>query len=147
MVFRWIFIPWMQQELDAYKDCINNTRKCRDRNKVLPHGIPELVHTSPGDYGALDFKVMVQPAAVDHVREIYIKHAHPVFELVPPALGGFLEECYDALGRPPIDCKSAWGVYRALLSVIRQCAEIPAILESIDVNSIPDADVEVPLLD
>lgn len=38
-------------------DRINNTAKRRDRNKVLPHGIPELIYTSPADYGALDFKV------------------------------------------------------------------------------------------
>ncbi|KIK80385.1 hypothetical protein PAXRUDRAFT_158845, partial [Paxillus rubicundulus Ve08.2h10] len=81
--------------------------------QVLPHGILELVHTSPGDYGALDFKM-----PVDHVCKIYIKHTHPIFELVPPALGGFLEDCYNGLGHPPIDCKSAWGVYHALLSII-----------------------------
>ncbi|KIK75936.1 hypothetical protein PAXRUDRAFT_835521 [Paxillus rubicundulus Ve08.2h10] len=25
MVFRWVFIPWLQQELDAYRCCVNNT--------------------------------------------------------------------------------------------------------------------------
>ncbi|KAJ8584139.1 hypothetical protein M405DRAFT_915675 [Rhizopogon salebrosus TDB-379] len=34
MVFRWVFIPWLQQELDAYRDRINNTAKRRDRNKA-----------------------------------------------------------------------------------------------------------------
>lgn len=35
MVFRWVFIPWLQQELNAYRDRVNNTVKWRDRNKVI----------------------------------------------------------------------------------------------------------------
>ena len=34
MVFRWVFIPWLQRELDAYRDRVNNTAKRRDRNKA-----------------------------------------------------------------------------------------------------------------
>jgi hypothetical protein len=34
MVFRWVFIPWLQHELNAYRDRMNNTAKRRDRNKV-----------------------------------------------------------------------------------------------------------------
>jgi hypothetical protein len=57
MVFRWVFIPWLQRELDAYQDRVNNTRKRRDRNKILPHGVPNLVYQSPENFGALNFKV------------------------------------------------------------------------------------------
>ncbi|KAG1741220.1 hypothetical protein EDD22DRAFT_959081 [Suillus occidentalis] len=56
MVFHWVFIPWLQRELDAYQDRINNTAKRRDRNKVLPHGVPNLIYELPEDFGALDFK-------------------------------------------------------------------------------------------
>ncbi|KAG2127151.1 uncharacterized protein EDB93DRAFT_1109486, partial [Suillus bovinus] len=34
MVFHWIFIPWLQQELDAYQDCVHNTAKQHDCNKI-----------------------------------------------------------------------------------------------------------------
>lgn len=34
MIFHWVFIPWLQQELNAYQDRINNTAKCHDQNKV-----------------------------------------------------------------------------------------------------------------
>jgi hypothetical protein len=57
MVFRWVFIPWLQRELDAYRDCVNNTVKQCDHNKVLPHGIPNLIYNTPKDFRALDFKV------------------------------------------------------------------------------------------
>ncbi|KAK7041062.1 hypothetical protein R3P38DRAFT_2478414, partial [Favolaschia claudopus] len=33
LVFRWVFIPWLQRELDAYRDRVNNTAKRADRNK------------------------------------------------------------------------------------------------------------------
>ena len=36
MVFHWVFIPWLQEELNNYKDCINHSRKCLDRKKVRP---------------------------------------------------------------------------------------------------------------
>ncbi|KAG1801234.1 hypothetical protein EV424DRAFT_1474759 [Suillus variegatus] len=57
MVFQWVFISWLQQELDAYQDRVNNTRKRRDRNKILPHGVPNIVYQSPEDFSTLDFKV------------------------------------------------------------------------------------------
>lgn len=57
MIFRWVFIPWLQRELDAYQDRVNNTRKWRDRNKILPHGAPDIIYQSPENFGVLDFKV------------------------------------------------------------------------------------------
>ncbi|KAG6370288.1 hypothetical protein JVT61DRAFT_12239 [Boletus reticuloceps] len=57
MVFRWLFIPWLQQELDSYQQRVNNTRKRRDKKKILPHGVPELIHRCAEDYAALDFKI------------------------------------------------------------------------------------------
>ena len=59
LVFRWLFIPWLQVEIDAYVIRINSTRKRADRNKILPHGPPNDIFTSPERYGCLDFKVSV----------------------------------------------------------------------------------------
>ncbi|KAJ7446098.1 hypothetical protein FB451DRAFT_1355111 [Mycena latifolia] len=56
VVFRWVFIPWLQKELDSYCDRVNNTAKRADRNKILPHGVPNHMFEHPGDYGVLDFK-------------------------------------------------------------------------------------------
>jgi len=36
MVFRWVFIPWLQVELNNYQDCINHSAKCHDNKKVSP---------------------------------------------------------------------------------------------------------------
>ncbi|KAG0699703.1 hypothetical protein DFH29DRAFT_983381 [Suillus ampliporus] len=42
---------------DAYQDQVNNTRKWQDRNKILPHGAPDIIYQSPENFGVLDFKV------------------------------------------------------------------------------------------
>ena len=34
MVFHWVFVPWLQVELNNYQDCINHSRKRHDRKKV-----------------------------------------------------------------------------------------------------------------
>ncbi|KAG1896356.1 uncharacterized protein F5891DRAFT_1130312 [Suillus fuscotomentosus] len=124
MVFRWVFIPWLQQELNAYRDRVNNTAKRRDRNKILPHGVPNLIYDSPEDFGALDFKVSIDHEGIDYVRNFYINASNPVFDIVPPMLGDFIEHCYDAMGRPAVTRLSVWDVYRNILSAV-QLAENP----------------------
>ncbi|KAG1816565.1 hypothetical protein EV424DRAFT_1528296 [Suillus variegatus] len=123
LIFRWVFIPWLQRELDGYKDRINNTAKRHDRNKVLPHGVPNLIYDSPGDFGALDFKIVLEPGAIDHVRNLYVDLNHAVFELVPRDFGDFLHQCYDELGRPIVDRRSAWNVYLDLHQITSRLYE------------------------
>ncbi|KZO97354.1 hypothetical protein CALVIDRAFT_480296 [Calocera viscosa TUFC12733] len=59
MVFRWVFIPWLQAELDRWRDEFNFSKPRADRNKILPHGVPQLIFESSEVYGAVDFKVYV----------------------------------------------------------------------------------------
>ncbi|KAI6105017.1 hypothetical protein EV401DRAFT_1893017 [Pisolithus croceorrhizus] len=130
LVFCWLFIPWLQEELLGYRDCVNNTAKRRDCNKILPHGIPNLIYESAGDYGALDFRVKVDPAAIEHVRKLYIKPTHTVFDLVPPAFGAFIEEFYVHMGRPSVTRQNVWTIYRGLCNMIRQHADALTVLKS-----------------
>ncbi|KAF8587965.1 hypothetical protein K439DRAFT_1247894, partial [Ramaria rubella] len=57
LLFHWLFIPWLQSELDAWKDSHNTTPKCADKNKILPHGRPQLIFEAPTMFDSLDFKV------------------------------------------------------------------------------------------
>ncbi|PSR76901.1 hypothetical protein PHLCEN_2v8148 [Hermanssonia centrifuga] len=99
LVFRWVFVPWLQRELDAYRERINHTAKRADRNKVLPHGVPEHIYESPETYGALDFKVKItDPASLQYVRQLYAPTDHPVFELVPTSFNGLAEGFYTTMG-------------------------------------------------
>lgn len=58
MVFRWLAIPWLQNELNKWVTIHNRTLPRADTKKVLPHGIPELMREKPDQFGALDFKVI-----------------------------------------------------------------------------------------
>ncbi|KAG1796277.1 uncharacterized protein HD556DRAFT_1431378 [Suillus plorans] len=143
MVFRWVFIPWLQQELDAYRDRVNNTAKRRDRNKILPHGVPNIIYHSAEDFGALDFKIKIEHEALVYVRNLYIKSSHCVFDLVPEAFGKCIQRRYDDLGRPVVMRQSAWDTYQLLLDALCVADELPGQIQPLD-----DEDEDfVPLLD
>ncbi|KAG0697228.1 hypothetical protein DFH29DRAFT_947187 [Suillus ampliporus] len=132
MLFRWVFIPWLQRELDAYQDRLNNTAKRRDRNKVLPHGVPNLIYHSAADFGALDFKIKVEHKALDHVRNLYIKPSHVVFDLVPLPFGDCVQRCYDELGCPLVTRRTVWEVYLRLLGMLQVHDGIPDHIDQLD---------------
>jgi hypothetical protein len=53
------------------------------------------------------------------VRNLYIKPDHPVFDLVPPALGQYIQHHYEQLGSPVVNRQSAWDVYLELLNALQ----------------------------
>ena len=57
LLFRWLAIPWLQSELDAWIVLCNRTAPRADKKKLLPHGIPELIRQKPEKYSVLDFKI------------------------------------------------------------------------------------------
>ena len=57
LVFRWLAIPWIQSELNAWVALRNQTAPRADCKKILPHGIPELMQQKPEKFGVMDFKV------------------------------------------------------------------------------------------
>ncbi|OJA09851.1 hypothetical protein AZE42_12783 [Rhizopogon vesiculosus] len=56
-VFRWLAIPWLQAELDAWVHRRNHNAPRRDKHKILPHSIPAIIRAKPHEYNSLDFKV------------------------------------------------------------------------------------------
>lgn len=67
-VFRWVAIPWLQEEIDAYVYRHNRTFRRANRHKVLPHGIPDVMFEQPKSFGALDFKVRVFLACISELN-------------------------------------------------------------------------------
>ncbi|KAG6908222.1 hypothetical protein DXG01_005694 [Tephrocybe rancida] len=127
MVFRWVFIPLLQRELDAYRDRINNSKKRADKNKVLPHGAPNDIYTNPENFGVLDFKastIHVEHQAIDYVRSLYAPPNHPVFELVPLTFGTYATQFYQTLGQPVITRNNVWDVYLDILNMFNQLDDI-----------------------
>ncbi|KAK7016029.1 hypothetical protein R3P38DRAFT_3321518 [Favolaschia claudopus] len=132
LVFRWVFIPWLQRELDAYRDRVNNTAKRADRNKVLPHGVPNHMYEFPENYGVLDFKVKVDPEAVAHVRNLYAPPDHDVFQLVPEGFAILATEFYAEINSPPITRSNVWDVYMEILLRFEHLDNVHRVPENFD---------------
>ncbi|KAF8529989.1 hypothetical protein JB92DRAFT_2825664 [Gautieria morchelliformis] len=100
MVFHWLFIPWFQAELDAWKDTHNTAPKHADKNKILPHGRPQLIFEAPHMYDSMDFKVGVTPEAIEDIWAFYTPAQDPVFNLVPRILIIWFSRYTVRLGAP-----------------------------------------------
>ncbi|CAK5264132.1 unnamed protein product [Mycena citricolor] len=124
LIFRWVFIPWLQAELEAYQKRVNMTAKRRDRNKILPHGVPQHMLEFPEEYAILDFKVKVNQAHIDTVREQYAPPAHDIFHLVPPDFAEYISRFYADLGSPPVTRQTCWDVYRQLLRCFEELDQL-----------------------
>lgn len=57
LIFRFVFIPFIQREVDAWVHQRNWTKRRADRKKVLPNGIPMLILQKPHIWKAADYKV------------------------------------------------------------------------------------------
>ncbi|KAJ7844680.1 hypothetical protein B0H13DRAFT_2411186, partial [Mycena leptocephala] len=135
LVFRWLAIPWLQAELDAWVRRYNSTPRRRDKNKILPQGIPDLIVAKPHLYGTQDykagdlcfylklFKVIVPPPLFDEMQEQWAPLNNPVFELTPPVFTSKICEIYESLGRPEVTSSSFWDVYCNILERIVQVDE------------------------
>ncbi|KAI0310015.1 hypothetical protein OF83DRAFT_1278963 [Amylostereum chailletii] len=158
LVFRWLSIPWLQQELDIWVEQQNMTSRRANKNKVLPHGPPALIHERPEKYGCLDFKVNVPKELFDQVEAEFCPPDHPVFKLVPPVFKPHIKYHYETLGRPAVNEDSFWEVYRNLLTRLRDALpqhvlnDDPALAAVLtqnnhqqDYDDVPEADRITPL--
>ncbi|KAG6846489.1 hypothetical protein H0H93_013661 [Arthromyces matolae] len=106
-------------------DRVNNTAKRADKNKILPHGVPNDIYENPEDFGVLDFKIKVDKEAIDYVRNLYAPQDHPVFQLVPPTFAEYAVQFYEAMNAPPVSRHNIWEVYLILLDKFHELEEIP----------------------
>ncbi|KAJ7767595.1 hypothetical protein B0H14DRAFT_2402735 [Mycena olivaceomarginata] len=84
-------------------------------NLALCGGVPNDMFENPGDFGVLDFKVMVHQDAIDQVRNLYAPKDHAVFQLVPPDFAVIINQLYCEIGQPPVTRQSCWDIYLQLL--------------------------------
>jgi hypothetical protein len=57
LVFRWIAIPWLQAEIDKWVQMYNSSTRRANKNKLLPHGIPDIIHQKPERFQSKNFQV------------------------------------------------------------------------------------------
>lgn len=58
LVFRFVAMPVVQAELDAFVKRYNSFPKRANNKTLLPHGRPKYIYQYPSQYKAFDFKVM-----------------------------------------------------------------------------------------
>ncbi|KZT33772.1 hypothetical protein SISSUDRAFT_1088133 [Sistotremastrum suecicum HHB10207 ss-3] len=114
MVFFYVFIPWLQGELDLFRDRVNHTRRRADKHVTRPRDPPENIFRAPEKFKVKDDKVLVSDAGCHTVRQRYAPPNHPVFNLVHPEFAAVADECYVAIGAPEVNYSSCWSVYRRL---------------------------------
>ncbi|KAI0054561.1 hypothetical protein BV25DRAFT_1922583 [Artomyces pyxidatus] len=128
-LFRWLAIPWLQRELDAWVRQRNTTPRRADKHKILPHGIPELINEKPRHFNSEDFKIPVSEDLLDEVENIWAPRDHAVFELVPPAFSHRVNQCYAAIGQPVLTSDTFWDIYLDLLRELRPTLQDPTFQE------------------
>ncbi|KAJ6583676.1 hypothetical protein B0H10DRAFT_2168133 [Mycena sp. CBHHK59/15] len=112
--FRWLAIPWLQAELDAWVRRYNSAPRRRDKHKILPQGTPDLVVGKPHLYGTHDYKargvfrvwltrlidmqIIVAPELFDEMQQQWAPPDDPVFELTPPLFTSKIQQIYKSLG-------------------------------------------------
>ncbi|KAL0057723.1 hypothetical protein AAF712_015624 [Marasmius tenuissimus] len=124
-VFKWIFIPWIQAELDGWAEGYNTTRKRRQKDKVLPQGgSPDDTEEYPEEYGFVNFKINIDPMAsyLAEAEQLWVPPDHEVFKLVPDEFHVITEGVYSELGRPPVNRDNVWQVYMMVLEQIEELA-------------------------
>jgi hypothetical protein len=62
LIFRYVFIPWLQLELDNWVTRFNETKKRKDPKKLLPCDRPDIIFENPERFQASDFKVCQPPS-------------------------------------------------------------------------------------
>jgi hypothetical protein len=79
LIFLWLAIPWLQAELDAWVMLRNRTAPRADRNKILPHGIPELIRFKPTKFGTVDLKASLLFFVKSSAHFYMLDSRHPRF--------------------------------------------------------------------
>ncbi|KAF8059518.1 hypothetical protein FPV67DRAFT_1564953 [Lyophyllum atratum] len=123
-------IPWLQAELDLWTSRYNSSPRRADKHKILPHGIPDLIHAKPHQFnGSKNFmflKVVISPELFDEVEKEWAPPDDPVFQLVPPTFGEQASALYVSIGSPAVSSLTFWAVYSDLLEAFLALPHDPA---------------------
>nr|VWP02435.1 N/A [Ganoderma boninense] len=114
-IFRYLAIPWLQAELDQWREQFNMTPRHTQRNKSLPQGIPYIIAQNPEKYNIHDFKIEVPMTIIDEVEMEWAPPDHLIFELVPELFQERIQTFLQDLGNPVLNADTFWIVYVSVL--------------------------------
>lgn len=146
LVFYFLFIPWLQRELDVFAEHFNNSKPRHNIHKALLHGWPNDIFSHPEDFDSRDFsisyhnsfiiehnwqniQVKVDPVLLAIVREKYAPLEHLIFRLVPEEFFTQAIELMVILGNLMMDGTNTWNIHMDLLVCFRLLGENDWIYE------------------
>ncbi|KAG1838765.1 hypothetical protein F4604DRAFT_1885393 [Suillus subluteus] len=120
LVFHFVFILWLQHELDLFANKFNNTKPHFNMHKILPHGRPNDIFDCPEKFDCRDFSVSC--------LETYTPSDHPIFLLVPQEFSQQATAFMSELGHTVLTHDNIWDTYSGedpIQSVITAQPKIP----------------------
>ncbi|KAG7089711.1 hypothetical protein E1B28_011366 [Marasmius oreades] len=129
-IFKWLFIPWLQAELDGWSEHYNRKRKRYQKDKILPQGgSPDDMEEYPEEYGFVNFKIPIDSTTpyLQEAENLWAPRDHEVFELVPKDFAVLIEHVYvHILNKPELTRENVWSVYMDILECLEQ---LPTVKE------------------
>ncbi|KAJ7773757.1 hypothetical protein B0H14DRAFT_3894610 [Mycena olivaceomarginata] len=113
-LFRWLFVPYLQNELDVWTKRQNGSMRRAYKHKILPHGIPDEIHENPGKFRGQSFAVHVDNNLLDEMEALWAPPDNPVFELTSRSFHARVQQLYTDIGCPTIEYASIWNVFEEL---------------------------------
>ncbi|KAF8256598.1 hypothetical protein EI94DRAFT_1710840 [Lactarius quietus] len=135
LLFRFIFIPYIQWEVDAWVHQRNWTKHRADCKKVLPNGIPMIVLRKLHKWKAADYKIALPSEAFDEMENKYAPPNDPVFDLVPHAFAMCANAIWTEMGSPEPQFSNAWDIYLCIHDSLCSMALDEAFEQSLSVAS------------
>ncbi|TFK59349.1 hypothetical protein BDN72DRAFT_780862, partial [Pluteus cervinus] len=132
LVFHFVFIPYIQAELDSYAHTRNTTAPRPQRHKVIPQGVPEMIHSRPEMFGSKDFKIVYPESWISELEQQFADPTHKVFQLTPPVFHKRVTDAYISLGSPPINLDTAWEVYHDIVEIFEGSIPDPQLVELVN---------------
>jgi len=142
LLFRYIFIPFLQREVDAWVYQRNWTKPRADRKKVLPNGIPMIIMQKPHKWKAADYKITIPSEAFDEMEKKYAPPEDPVFDLVPLPFAVRAHAIWAEMGSPEPQFCNAWEIYLHIRDALRSTACDGAFRQSLSIASQPEDRLE-----
>ena len=115
----------------------NSSPRRANKQKSLPHGIPDLIHAKPERFKSKNFQVFdifvynnfaniphcqigISTDIFDDMQQEWAPPDDPVFQLTPTSFHNQANHHYTSLARPAISRGTFWDIYKSLLACFRQ---------------------------
>ncbi|KAJ3933586.1 MAG: hypothetical protein NXY57DRAFT_998045 [Lentinula lateritia] len=123
LLFYWIFIPLVQDELANFQRWWNNHRVRTQENKMMPSGhVPSFALEYPSTLNGVDCRIEVPKEAIARLREFLEeetnKSREEFFRWYPDDFANAASSTWEAIGKPVIRLETAWDVFSQMMPLI-----------------------------